>query len=72
MQTVFRVRELRQRADMTQGQLAEKLGFKSPSTITMWESGDRNPPSTMLPRLADVLHCTIDELFGRGTGADST
>lgn len=65
MKSAFRIRELRQRNGLTQGQLAGKLGLKSPSTITMWELGSRNPPSTMLPNLAAALHCTIDELFGR-------
>lgn len=66
MSTCFRIRELRRRTGITQAQLAANLGFKSSSTITMWENGTRNPPSTMLPRLAQELDCTIDELFGRG------
>lgn len=61
----FRIREHRQRLGLTQSQLADRLGLKSPSTITMWELGSRNPPSTMLPDLADALNCTIDELFRR-------
>ncbi len=50
---------------MTQAQLAANLGLKSPSAVAMWEKGDRKPPSTMLPRLASILHCTIDELYGQ-------
>lgn len=65
IKSVFRIRELRQGMGLTQGQLADKLGLKSPSTITMWEHGSRNPPSSMLPILADTLHCSIDALFGR-------
>ena len=61
----FRIRELRRRKDMTQAQLAATLGLKSPSTVAMWEKGIRRPPSTMLPRLAAELGCTIDELFSR-------
>ena len=66
MSTCFQIRELRRRTGITQAQLAANLGFKSSSTITMWENGTRNPPSTMLPRLAQELDCTIDELFGPG------
>lgn len=50
---------------MTQARLAANLGMKSPSTVAMWENGFRRPPSTMLPRLAAELDCTIDELFDR-------
>lgn len=63
MSTCFRIRELRQKAGMTQSQLAFRLDLKSASTVTMWENGSRKPPSTILPLLADVLHCTVDELY---------
>ncbi len=65
----FYLRELRQINGMTQGDLARALGLRSPSTITMWENGSRHPPNMALPRLADILHCSIDELFGRAPGA---
>lgn len=65
MSTIFRIRELRQMQGITQAQLAQKMKLKSASTITMWESGDRNPTSEILPRLADVFGCSIDELYRR-------
>lgn len=65
MNSCFRIRELRQNAGMTQIELAFKLGLKSPSTVTMWENGDRKPISTMLPRIADVLSCTVDDLYAK-------
>lgn len=49
---------------MTQQELAEKMGVQQ-NTVSQWESGLRNIPSKLLPILADTLHCTIDELFGR-------
>lgn len=55
MQTVFRIRELRQAANMTQKELAEQMGYKVNSIVAMWESGERKPPSNLLPRLATVL-----------------
>lgn len=61
----FCLRELRQANGMSQVELARLLGLRSPSTITMWENGQRHPPNMTLPKLADTLHCTIDELFGR-------
>lgn len=63
MNTIFRIRELRQMRDMTQAQLAKAMNLKSPSTVTMWESGDRKPSSEILPRLARVLGCTVDDLY---------
>lgn len=61
----FRIRELRLARGMTQAQLSKNLGLKSQSTVAMWENGSRKPPSTILPRLAAELGCTIDELYGR-------
>ncbi|MEY8311765.1 helix-turn-helix transcriptional regulator [Oscillospiraceae bacterium 42-9] len=63
MQSVFRIRELRQSAHMTQKELAEQMGYKFDSIVSMWESGERKPPSNLLPRLATVLDCTVDDLF---------
>lgn len=63
MQSVFRIRELRQAAHMTQKELAEQMGYKFDSIVSMWESGDRKPPSDLLPQLANVLGCTVNELF---------
>lgn len=60
---LFRIRELRTTAGLTQAQLAFRLDLTSPSTVTMWENGQRRPSSTMLPRLAEELRCTIPELY---------
>ncbi len=65
MNTIFRIRELRQAKGMTQAQLAKAMAMKSASAVTMWESGDRNPTSETLPRLARVLGCTVDDLYIR-------
>ncbi len=64
----FRLRELRAARGLSQAELSRMLGLKSSSTVTMWENGRRHPPCMTLPRLADALHCTIDELFGRDAG----
>ncbi len=63
MQTTFRIRDLRQAARMTQQELAQQLGYKSASAITMWETGERKPPSDLLPQLAKVLNCEVSDLF---------
>lgn len=63
LDTCFRIRELRQAAGLTQAELAFHLNLKSPSTVTMWETGDRKPPSTLLPRLAHALGVSVDDLY---------
>ncbi len=63
MTVCFKIKELRQKAGMTQKDLAEKMGFRSSSIVTMWESGDRNPKSELLPALARALNCEIGDLY---------
>lgn len=63
MKTSFRIRELRKASGMTQAELASRLELKSASTVTMWENGTRMPHSAMLPKLAEVMNCTVDELY---------
>lgn len=70
MNTCFRIKELRQSAGLTQAQLAFRLDLKSPSTVTMWENGDRKPPSTLLPRLAHALGVTVDDLYQDSKNTD--
>lgn len=47
---------------LSQKELAEKVGVGQ-STVSMWESGSNLPETRILPTLAQVLGCTIDELF---------
>ena len=72
MTACFKIKELRQKAGMTQKDLAEKMGFRSSSVVTMWESGDRNPKSEMLPALAQALNCEISDLYALPGGLACT
>lgn len=65
MKSSFRIKELRQTVGLTQAQLAARLDLKSPSTVTMWESGARRPPSIILPQLAAELNCKVQDLYKR-------
>lgn len=56
---------LRLQQNMTQAELAQKMGVTQ-SLIAMWEREASMPSASKLPELADLLHCTIDELYGRG------
>ncbi len=60
----MRLVELRKKYGLTQSELAILVGVQQ-NTVSQWESGKRNPSSSILPRLADALGCTIDELYER-------
>lgn len=60
----MRIKELRKAAGLTQVQVANRLEV-SQSTVCSWEVGTAAPAAAMLPKLADLFHCTIDALFGR-------
>lgn len=56
------IKRKRQSLGITQAELANILGV-SPSTISMWEVGKSHPRVTLLPRVAEILGCTVDELL---------
>ena len=58
---IRKYRELRQ---MTQKQLAEKIGESSGSVIYNWEKGIGRPDCDKLVRLCDILDISADELLG--------
>lgn len=57
-----KIRALRFKADMTQEQLADKLGIAAQS-VSKWENGTTMPDITTLPLLAEIFGVTIDDLF---------
>lgn len=59
----MRVKELRKRARLRQKDVALALGLDR-TLIVKWESGGSSPRADVLPDLARVLGCTIDELYG--------
>ena len=58
-----RVKLLRQKKKMTQLELAEKLGYKSKSSVAHIENG-RDIPRSMVVTLADILDTTPSYLMG--------
>lgn len=63
----MRIKSLREAANLTQVQLADKLNVLS-TTISNWETGVALPKTTILPQLAETLGCSIDELYERDAG----
>lgn len=64
MQT--KVKEMRERAGLTQKQLADALGITQQS-VYYYESGDRDIKSSTLIDMSRILGCTVTELLGLGT-----
>lgn len=59
------IREQRTRLDMTQAEMAERLSLSAQS-VSNWERGETTPDVALLPDLAMILDCSIDELLGGG------
>jgi len=57
------LRALRKRRGITQTELARRLHVSN-GTVGNWETGSREPDAAMLSRIAEVLDCTYNELFG--------
>lgn len=66
------LRSFRERAKLTQTELAEVLNV-SQGVVWFWEIGRNLPEASKLPDLVRALGCTVDELFQehrRGEGGD--
>ena len=59
-----RLKELRKEQNLTQQELADKLGINR-CNITNWECGNRETNFKMLIQLADMLNVSTDYLLGR-------
>jgi putative transcriptional regulator len=57
-----RIKELRARYDLTQEDLAKKVGVRR-ETILFIEKGRYNPSLKLAHEIAKALQTTIDELF---------
>ncbi len=58
-----RIKDARIRQGLTTQELADRIGAAR-STIYGWESGGSLPEIKYFKALRDVLHISIDELFG--------
>lgn len=58
------IKECRISKGFTQSELAEKLGV-SKRYIIYIEQGDKKIPVDKLIQMADIFHCSLDELVGR-------
>ena len=56
------IKKIREKRGISQKELATKLNV-SPSTVSQWENGLRNPSLVNVKRMSNILHCTTDEIL---------
>jgi transcriptional regulator with XRE-family HTH domain len=61
-----RLKTLRERSGLTQGELSKKLGMAR-TTYSGYENGFRNPDPETLKKIADFYEVSIDYILGRNT-----
>lgn len=59
----------RRRAGLLQRQVADALGV-SMGTVAMWDTGRNKPRADMLPKIAKLYGCTVDELLQEDESAN--
>ncbi len=64
------LRYLRRLNKMSQDELAEKLGYKSFTTVQKWEDGSAFPRVKSLNRMADIFNVDVNHLLNMDLRAD--
>ena len=62
-----RIEDARRREGYTQGELAKRLGYQTPTAISLIEAGKRMIKIAELERMADILHSDIQFLLSGNT-----
>ena len=52
----------RMKAGLSQRAVAEKMNV-SPAAVALWDTGKSKPRAALLPKLAELYGCTVDELL---------
>ena len=60
----MKLKELREQQNLSQQDLAKILKV-SPSTVSNWESGKRQPDIQMIVVIANYFNVSVDEVLGR-------
>lgn len=63
----FNLRSVRKKANLTQAQLAEKLGINR-ATVSKYETGEIVPSVDQIINICGVLDVSFEELFGENSG----
>lgn len=59
----LRIKNRREEMGISQKELAEELGYKNRSMISLIESGKRALDVDQMRPLAEILHCSVDDLI---------
>ena len=65
----LRIKGLRAKTTMTQVELAKKVGVNQ-SAVAQWEIGLTVPRTSILPKLAEALGVSIQELYEEGSDGE--
>ncbi|WP_295906261.1 helix-turn-helix domain-containing protein [uncultured Bdellovibrio sp.] len=57
------LKEKRMKASLSQGDVANKLGYSTPQFISNWERGVSMPPINTLKKLGQLYKISADDLF---------
>ena len=60
------IKKAREKSGLTQQDLAKTLDIDQ-STVCLWETGKTQPRAKLLPSIAEILGCTVDELLRHDT-----
>lgn len=63
------IKERREQLEITQAELAKAIGVDQ-SAVCLWETGKTLPRTKLLPSLARILKCTVDELIKNGDSSN--
>ena len=64
-----RLKKLRKQAQLTQVDVAEKLGISQPAYAS-WERGVKKPTQENLVKIAQILNVSVDYLVGNSENKD--
>lgn len=66
------LRYLRKERGMSQDELADRLGYKSFTTIQKWESGVSEPSVSTLKVIANIFGVSMDQMINQNLSAPSS
>lgn len=56
------IKDMRERMNISQKVLADALSVDQ-SAVCLWETGKTMPRAKLLPKIAKILNCSVDELL---------
>jgi transcriptional regulator with XRE-family HTH domain len=53
----------REKANLTQKDIADRLGYSTPQFISSWERGEREPPMNVIWQISSIYRISAEKLF---------